>query len=142
MTSLLDIAPSARTIPAGGINVPVFGVSAAGIAALMTDFPDLKNMFVGGALKFDVPTLVAVAPKAIAAIIAAGTGSASDPAAIQIAANLPVGKQMEFLETIVELTMPDGIAPFMEALDRIVNRLDFESLGKAPASKSPSPSKV
>jgi len=139
MVGLLDIAPSTRHVRVGygelGYNVPVYGVSAAGIAALLQDFPELKNIVAGGKVDLTMESVLKAAPGAIAAIIAAGTGTPGNPDAIERAGLLPAGTQAEFLDKIVELTMPDGIGPFMEALTGLINRLDLGDLGKAPASK-------
>jgi hypothetical protein len=141
MVSLLDLAPSTRTVRVGGefeengADVSVFGVSAKGIASLLSQFPQLQDLFKGGELKFDAASIATVAPDAIAAIIAAGCDSPGDPAAVAVAERMPVGDQMKILAAVIELTMPDGIGPFMEALDATIARLDFGNRGKAPASK-------
>lgn len=141
MVGLLDLAPSTRTVPVGGGQVAVLGVSALGIAAILTQFPELKKAFSGGELKFDAESLMAYAPNAISAILAAGCGYPGNPAAITKAASLPVGEQAALLDVILELTMPDGIGPFVEALTKIMDRLNFADRGKAPDSKLASPSK-
>lgn len=135
MVSLVDLAPSTRTVPVGGKDLSVFGVSAEGIASLMGDFPELQKLFQGGTFKFDAATIQKVAPKAIAAIIAAGCDAPGNPDAIKVASRLPVGDQLAVLAVVIELTMPQGIGPFMEALDATVARLDFGNRGKAPVSK-------
>ena len=141
MVSLTDLAPSTRSVRVGGDDVPVMGISALGVAALLRDFPSLATAFVSGEFKMDAESLSAFGPQAVAAIIAAGCGSPGDPKAIAVASNFPVGLQVEFLAAIAELTMPDGPGPFMAALDSLIARLDFGDRGKAPASKSASPSK-
>lgn len=140
MVSLTDIAPSTRVVPVDGVPVSVFGVSALGVAALLTDFPGLKDLITGGRAAFNAKTMETVAPGAVAAIIAAGCGQPGQADAIMAASRLPIGTQLEFLNVIIELTMPDGLGPFMEALDGIVTRLDFGNHGKVPVSKSPLPS--
>lgn len=143
MVSLTDIAPSTRTVPVGGADVSVFGVSAKGIASLLSSFPQLRSVFTGGISSLKPDDLMKNAPEAIAAIIAAGCGQPGDPKAIAIAENLPVGEQAAILDVVIQLTMPDGVGPFMDALNKMLERLTFEeNRGKAPVSKSDSPSKA
>jgi len=141
MVGLVDIAPSTRTVRVGGDDVSVFGVSAKGIASLLVSFPDLQKVFVGDGV-VDMTTIAGVAPDAIAAIIAAGCGSPGDPKAIEIAATLPAQYQANLFGAILELTLPDGIGPFVEALTGAMEKLSLENRGKAPVLKSPSPSKT
>jgi hypothetical protein len=94
----------------------------------------LKDAFVGGKLQFDADSIVAVAPEAIAAIIAAGCGYPGLIKAIERAAKLPVGTQAALLDAIIELTMPDGVGPFVEALTKTMDRLNSAGLGKAPVT--------
>lgn len=145
MVGLLDLAPSTRTVRAGGGDVAVYGVSAKGIAALLVQFPQLKTLFTGGKLAVDPESIASVAPDAVSAIIAAGCGYPGDAKAIKAAEQLPVGEQAKLLDAIVDLTMPDGPRPFVEALTALMAKLNFgdqEDHGKAPASNSQSPSKV
>jgi hypothetical protein len=141
MVSLTDIAPSTRTVGVDGQSVNVMGISALGVAALLREFPSLKGAFTGAKLDFDLGAVLTFGPDVVAAIIAAGCGSPGDPKAIAAASNLPVQKQAEFIDAILELTMPDGVGPFAVALESIMGRLDFGDRGKAPGSNSPSQSK-
>ena len=133
MVGLVDIAPSTRTVRAGGADVTVTGISVLGIAALLRQFPELRGMFTGDGFRADPNTLMEMAPKAVSAIIAAGTGAPGDTKAIAIADGLPVGVQFEFLKAIGELTMPDGPGPLLEALNALTAHFDAVN-GKAPAS--------
>ena len=137
MVSLVDVAPSTRTVPVGGVALPVPGISALGIAALLQQFPGLKDAFTGGTISvsLDAATLMKYGPDAVSAIIAAGCGSPGDPAAIKVAETLPAGDQMNLLAAIIDVTMPQGIASFMEALDSTIAKLNFENLGKDPVTK-------
>lgn len=141
MVALTDLAPSTRTVRVGGADVSVFGVSAKGIAALLTSFPTLKTAFAGGKIKVDAETVMTVAPDAIASIIAAGCGFPGDAAATAVAEKLSVGDQLTTLQAIAELTMPDGLGPFVETLNKLMALMDEEDArGKVSDSKSASPS--
>lgn len=103
----------------------MIGVSARGVALLLQSFPDLRKLMSGKEVSVD--DLMAVAPDALAAIIAAGTGKPGDAETIAAADRLPVDVQADFLAAIVELTMPKGLGPFVEKLAGLGN-----VLGAAP----------
>jgi hypothetical protein len=137
MVGLLDIAPAVETVIVRGSKVPVPGVSAAGIANLLGRFPELRRMFTGNEVK--VEALQEVGGALVAAIIAAGTGTPGNEEAEKVAAALSVDEQADLLEAILKATMPGGVGPFVEKLERIgavLNR-SAESPATPPATKSP-----
>lgn len=131
MASLLDIAPSAATVDVGGVKVPVPGISAQGLASLLSSFPAIRTALLGGGLTIDEDLLMNTGPDAVAAIIAAGCGLPANAEAEAMAASLPFGVQMEFLGEILKATLPDG------------SKKVFDRLGAAAAavglSQTPSP---
>jgi len=137
---LLDIAQSTRTVSIGKAEVHVSGVSAAGIAYLLERFPILRQLFAGREVSMNPDQLMKLAPEAIASVVACGTGYVNSPEAEKIAAGLSAGIQLELISTIMEVTMPKGVAPFMESLTGLANSLDAS--GKAPVGKSPKQSKT
>lgn len=143
MPGLLDIASAPARVEVRGTQVDVFGVSAEGVAYLLANFPEIKALFSGKEVSFDTQTLATKAPKALAAIIAAGTGQVGNPQAEAVAASLGVDEQAELLAKILELTFPRGIGPFAEAVSRLAATVNGSSDAgtKAAASTSPSPSK-
>lgn len=143
MPGLLDIASAPARVEVRGVKVDVFGVSAEGVAYLLTNFPEIKALFAGKEVSFDTATLATKAPRAIAAIIAAGTGNAGNADAEAIAASLAVDEQAELLAKIIELTFPRGLGPFVEAVSRLAATASESSdaITKGPATISPSPSK-
>lgn len=142
MVSLLDVAPSTKTVTVGGVNVPVFGVSAKGIASLLQDFPELRKAFAGKETDgFTAEGLFTLVPQAIASIIAAGTGHPGEADHIAAAEKLPADAQAELMEAIIALTMPKGVGPFMERVTQLTRAFDVKSgeeSGKGPVTKSPS----
>jgi len=137
MVALTDLAPSTRTVRVQGADLNVYGVSALGVASLLTRFPDLASLFTGD-VKFDLTfdTVLKLGPDVVAHIIAAGCGSPGDEKAVAVAANLPVGDQAALLRPIIELTIPEGPGPLLDALNAVVGgKLESENLGKAPDSK-------
>jgi hypothetical protein len=114
MASLLEIANVARTIPVRGVDIDVFGISGTGIATLMARFPEVGKLMSG--VEPDRDALMKLAPKALCAFIAAGTGKPNDEKAEEIAGNLGVGEQLDLIEEIMRLTFPRGVGPFVEKL--------------------------
>lgn len=136
MVGLLDLAPSTRTVRAGGSDVAVYGVSALGIAALLSQFPALLKMFAGGTLEANPKAIFENAPDAVSALIAAGCGYPGNKDAIKKAESLPVGEQVALVNAILDLTMPQGIGPFVEEVTKLMGRLSLADLGKDPDSNS------
>lgn len=139
MPGLLDIAISSQTVTVNEVAVPVYGVSARGIAYLFERFPELRMLLTGKAPDLSPDAIVKLVPDGIAAIIAAGCGSPGDPAAEKVADGLSAHHQVAFLEKIVKLTMPEGAGPFVEMLARVAGGLGVESMN-IPVGKSLSPS--
>lgn len=134
MPGLLDIAISSRTVSIGESEVPVYGVSAKGIAVLFERFPIFREMFSGRTPDLSPEAVTKLAPEAVAAIIAAGTGTPGNREAEAKAEQLPAGTQAELLEAIMELTMPKGFGPFVESVVRMFNVVSVESTN-IPATK-------
>ena len=128
MASLLDIAPASKEVH----GVSVYGVSARGIAHLLGSFPELRKLMSG--MEVDAESLMAVAPDAIAAIIAAGVGKPGDAEYTAAADRLPVDIQADLLSAILSITMPQGVGPFVEKLASLGGVLGAQSV-EAPATK-------
>lgn len=115
MTSLTDLARSSAAVH----GVPVFGISAKGIAHCFNRFPVLRQLFGGQTVDFSPEMISTLAPEAVAVIIACGTGSTGDKDAEDSAALLPLQVQAEMLDKIIALTMPMGVGPFVEMIGRL-----------------------
>lgn len=137
MVGLLDIAPAVKSVTVRGNMVPVPGVSAAGIANLLGRFPELRRMFTGNEVKVDA--LQAIGGALVAAIIAAGTGTPGDEKAEAIAASLSVDEQADLLEAILLATMPGGVGPFVQKLERIGGILNRDTVPKPKGQDTKSP---
>ena len=136
MTSLLDIAPSSETVDINGQKVSVYGVSAKGIASLLGRFPELRALMSGR--QVDPEKLMSMGGDAVAAILAAGTGSPGDEEAERIAGLLSVEQQADLMESILRLTLPRGVGPFVEKLGKMGALLSAESQPPARPSRKPS----
>jgi hypothetical protein len=141
MVSLLDIADQQKTVTIRDKDVVVFGISAQDIVYLFGKFPELRLLMSGKQADLTPETLLKLAPGAVAAAIAAGTGSAGDENAEAVAARLGLGEQLDLLAAIFDLTFPQGVGPFVAKLDALglLKSADGAS-GWAQATKSPEPS--
>lgn len=139
MVGLIDIAPSVETVPVQGASVQVHGVSASGLALLLSRFPDLRKLMTG--MEVDTAQLLAVSGEAVAAIIAAGCGYPGDEKAEAVAAKLSLDSQADFLTAILRLTLPRGIGPFVNKLTALSGLLDVDARSDtAQGTTSPKPS--
>jgi hypothetical protein len=146
MTSLLDIGPLTEQVSVGGKSVTVHGVTPEGFFYIIEKFPDLRNILGGG--KLDPAALIVTAPAAVAFALAvattdrslyslAGWREAIDEAA-KVAVNLPAHYQMELFQAALRLTFPDGIGPFMQAVERLatsINRVSGQTAQDTTSSK-------
>lgn len=130
MVGLIDLAPGGEEVKVRGQLVSVPGVSAAGFASLLFRFPALQELMSGK--EVDAEELKKFGIEAVAAIIAAGTGTPGDLKAETAAAGLPIGEQLDLLAAILRVTLPEGIGPFVEKLHVVGGLLG--SATAAPAS--------
>jgi len=139
MASLLDIAPLTETVLVRGIDVPVTGVSAKGIAHIMARFPEIREMMVGR--EVTIERLMEIGGDAVGAIIAAGTGHPGEPDHERMAASLLLEEQADLLAAILRITLPNGAGPLVEKLTGMGSALGGAASLSAPATNSPKQSK-
>lgn len=136
MASILDIAPLNETVQ----GVPVYGISAHGVAHLLAKFPQLRAVMAGRSV--DEQDLFALGGEVVAEIIAAGTGNVANEEVITHVKHFNAEQQVEFLSVILRLTMPRGVAPFMETVGKLADSLNGGAASTvAPATKSRKPSR-
>lgn len=114
MSSLTEITNVKRSISIQGVDVDVYGVSGLALAQLMARFPEVGKMMSGVEVNRD--EMMKMAPDALAAFMAAGTGEPNNPAAETAAGMLSIGDQVELIDEILKRTFPRGIGPFVEKL--------------------------
>jgi hypothetical protein len=117
MVGLIDIAPRIETADVQGTQVPVYGISAKGLAHLLGRFPELRKLMTGQ--EVEIEQLMAMGGDAVAAIIAAGCGFPGDQAAEDVAASLTLEAQVDLLSGTLRLTLPGGVGPFVEKLNAL-----------------------
>ena len=138
MVGLIDIAPKIETIDVQGTSVAVHGISAKGVAHLLGRFPELRMLMTGQ--EVETVQLMAMGGDAVAAIISAGCGYPGDEKAEAVAGKLSLDTQADLLASILRLTLPKGIGPFVEKLTALGGILDAAPSAPVPVSKSPKPS--
>jgi len=118
MVSLVDIVPQTKTVRIAAGDLELRGLGLRHVADLLVRFPELRKLFVEGAPALDVDALIEMAPEAVAAIIAE---AAEQPeAAPQIAEAMALDDMVDCLLAVRDLTMPNGTAPFMERLLKLI----------------------
>ncbi len=125
MSDFLSINPAPETITINGKKIPVHGISMTGFGSLIPRFPNLvadlqERMNKDGALT--LIGIMDVAGPAIGPILAAGLGFPGNEEAEKKAAQLDASTQLKLLDKIVEKTMPDGLAPFVEEWANLMAR--------------------
>jgi hypothetical protein len=150
MVSLIDVGELSETVNIRGVEVPVTGISGRGLLGLLEKFPEVRKLFAARADEVDDTAWAKLAPDALASVIAAGTGTPGDEAAIEVANGLPVSVQLELIEAILRLTFPDGLGPFVERMTSLAERTAKEvqptpeavaASGRAPGMRLPAQSK-
>lgn len=134
MPGLMDVAPARATVEVNGTPIEVRGVSVGDIIVLFGRFPELRDMLLQQAPSVDA--LVAMAPKAISAIIAAGTGQLGDEAIEKTVDSLGASMQIKLLSEVVRLTMPEGFGPFVESLTSLAGTFNQGTASMHPATTS------
>lgn len=137
------------TVAVLGSDVPVSGISVAGLAVLMARFKQVSDYLTGQPVDLDASTLLALGPDVVAAIIACGTGGVRlapqgafiDAAEEQAAAALPLEAQADLLEAILGRTFPRGVPDFLDRITRLAQSAGLVTVATpepAPASSETS----
>lgn len=137
--SLLDIGPLYEQVAVHDKMLKVFGVSSKGLFSIFVRYPEVGKWFRGG--KMDMSVLVAEAPGAIAAIIAAGCALPGNTIAEERAADMPVETQLDVLEAIARLTFRNGFGPFVMRIVALNEQAASLNYGRVPVTTSPPVSK-
>lgn len=138
MASLLEIAAVPVSVPVGGGTIDVCGLSAKGIASLMTRFPMLKDMILGAGVSLGPDEIAGAGPDAVAAIIAAGCGFPGNAAAEEKAAAIPFGIQIEILGAILTATLPGGAKKVFDRLADAASAVGLSQTSSQPQSPTSS----
>lgn len=140
MVSLVDIVPQTRTVRVAGGDLVLRGLGLRQIAALLLQFPSLRNLITDGAPAIDFTELVALAPDAIATIIADAAGQPNAVDAIADGALTP-DEVLDCLTAIQQITFPGGVRPLLERLGLFNPAGDVGPVpaGKDPATNTPQP---
>lgn len=129
MTGLMDIVPLTKQVTVGNQQIEVNGISALGLAQLMTDFPELQQMMEGKDIELTPARLIELFPEAVAGILAAGTGKPGDKQVQKHATTLPVGVQLDLLIAILDLSIPGGLGPFVQNLAVLASAVGLQMPG-------------
>lgn len=128
MADLLDLAPASEFVTVRGIQIETPGVSAKGLARLLSRFPDFRALVTGA--QFETDKLLELGGDTVAAIIAAGIGHPGEAKYEKAAEALTLGEQADLLDAIKRVTMPQGIGPFVAKLSKLADITNENESGK------------
>jgi hypothetical protein len=135
--TLADIAGAREKLPVGDSFIEIRGVPTSQALGILQRFPHLAKVTTG----FKISDLIAVAPGALAAIIAAGVGKYADAEAEADADAIPIEIQFDIVEAIGRLTFKNGFAPFVERLLALARAAKSDLFTKVPSMNLPATSK-
>jgi hypothetical protein len=133
VNGLMELGPMTRDVDVMGKTLTLRPISTREVIMLLAKFPDIAE-FLDPRVDRTV-TVVKIGPLAVAHLIACATGELDRPEAIEAAMGLGVGKMMEVLESIFEITFEDGVAPFMMRIKRLLGSIP--TLESAQESSAP-----
>lgn len=118
MPGLRDIGKKLRrTVTIADEAITVRGLTAAEMAMLLGDYPELGRLLRGDFERADGAALQAQTPDCVATMIALGTslnGKGPQPDDIEDARNLPGVAALDLLAAIAELSLPRAVVrPFV-----------------------------
>jgi hypothetical protein len=117
MPGLRDIAAKLRrTVTIADEDITVRGLTAAEMAELLGDYPELGKLLRGDFDRVDGEALQAQTPDAVARMIALGTanGKAPDEEDLAAARSLPGIAALDLMAAIAELSLPRAVVrPFV-----------------------------
>ena len=114
MVSLVDLLVDLKkTVTIRGRAVEVEGVNLEKLGFLISEFPELRMLFAGRGGDLKPETIIAMGPRIVASVIAAGMGETGNQAAESLASH---GGQSGFA-AILKLT-PRTISALLQLQDR------------------------
>lgn len=145
MVGLLDIAdPEPDSVKVRNTDVPVYGITIHQIARVLGRFEQLDQLFKEGAMtNFKVGDLAKIAPEAIAAVIAVGTGYANaEPAQLkkaeEKAATLLPSEQFAVIKKMLEISFGDQLGPLLKRLSALADAREDKEEPVVPGKGLPS----
>lgn len=134
MTTLLDLAKSKLKIH----DVPTSGLPLEDLVEIAGRFDEIRKMILGEPVDITGQLIFERAPKAIAAIIAGGTGNLGKKDFEAAAARLPLVVQMDFLEAVLKETVgPGGPGPFADRFAAMMGSMSKPEPAAAPQAEAP-----
>lgn len=114
------ISRVSRDVEIRGAKIALYPVPLGFFDRLFADHPGLGAMLDEGNLS--LPALVRQAPMAVAEFLAAASGNAGDPAAIEGAAALGLPDQVKLLGAAFTLSLPEELVPLAQAARKAAGR--------------------
>lgn len=147
MVSLVDLGPVSKQVEISVGEVAVYGIEIGTIRDLLVRFPEARAAWSIGGLGVD--DVLVMFPNVLAALV--GQVTRQPDAEDNIRQNLPLGDQLDIAMAAIDLTMPRGVRPLAEWIERTMPQKEIGSglkpLGPvngstAPVTSSPSSSSI
>src|SRR5712671_4551033 len=118
MSGLMELGPMTRDVEVMGSKLTLRPISTREIILLLSKFPQIAELLDG--TKDRSVTSIEIGPEALAHLVACSTGELEVPGAVEAAMRLGLGKTMEILDNVIEITFEDGVVPFMKRIKRML----------------------
>lgn len=139
MPGLRDLARKLRrTVTIADEEISVRGLTAAEMAELLGEFPELGKLMRGDFERVDGDALQHQAPDAVATMIALGVSPNGGPATVEgidDARGLPGIVALDLLAAIAELTLPRAVVRPFVAMVADGDATGFADIGSSPDTK-------
>jgi hypothetical protein len=121
MADIFDLMPASETVEVADTKTIVRSIQLGHALQIINRFPALKEFLDGK--KTEVSFAEILSTGGVPAICAAGCGKFGDASAEEHFASLDADTQAQFLGSILKLTMPRGVAPFLSSIGECANGL-------------------
>lgn len=138
--TFLDLLPGGEKVAIPGGEVEILGVSIGGIGFIARQFPEVVDHLLTSGGKLDGVGMVAMIPKAIPLLIAAGMGEHDNDAVVKWASRQPVHVQVDLVSAVIRRTMgADDYRPLAEKLKGLLKLAGMEELMQSWQNELPAP---
>lgn len=131
MTDIVNFVPLTAKVEIRGQKISVRGLELDEIGQLVYRFPKFREI-----KALNASEIIKLMDREIqAAVIAAAAGHAGNEKAEKSFANLSLGERVKLVSKIIEMTMPDGIGPFVELMQTLKPPQDLVSGAEGAGGK-------
>ena len=127
MTSLLDIAPSKRTVSVSFGELDVPGISILAMVTILKKHPQLLELLQKGEMDIDLNVILDLGADVAASFLAAGLGYPGDDEAEARCKNFKPEDALDIGQAILEETFPKGAKSFLEKITKAMSSISMQA---------------